>query len=306
MTFMELLRAKWDEGKFVCVGLDPAYGKIPEMFKPALEPSLEEKASVIEEFAKAIADATHDVVCAFKPNRAFYARFGWAGIRAVENVCAHIAQTYPDVPLIYDAKFGDIGNTNDGYVDETFGINGANAVTVHPYMGKTSLKPFLDEFGKGIFVLCRTSNDDANEFQHRGLWPTREEINSIGLHPRDYRDTIPDPLPLYQLVAYNVATKWNTNGNCALVVGATATRELAAVRKIVGDMPILIPGVGAQGGKVEDVVPVGIDSNGQGIIINLSRSVLQASGGDDFAEAAVAEVISVNDDILRRIAKTRG
>jgi orotidine-5'-phosphate decarboxylase len=282
MSFMELLQGKWDEGKYVCVGLDPDFTKIPDHIKTMIDgPAADVPIQAIENFCFDIIDATYDVVAAYKPNAAFFERYGWKGVQLLEDLVAYIKQTYSDVPVILDAKRGDIGNTNDGYVEAAFGQIGADAITVHPYMGQESLRPFLDRADKGIFVLCRTSNPGAGEFQD-------EDLGSA---------------VLYERVAMHIADSWNVNGNCAVVVGATAPDELAAVRKLVGDIPILIPGVGAQGGKIEDVVPVGINSAGQGILINLSRNVLYASGGEDFTVAARLIVEESNDAILAAGAK---
>lgn len=289
MSFMELLQAKWDEGKFVCVGLDPDYSKIPQHIKDMYpltkdddaEAIIIAKVAAIEIFLFEIIDLTANFVCAYKPNAAFFERYGWQGVQLLEKVIDYIKSHCEDVPVILDAKRGDIGNTNDGYVEAAFDVMGADAITVHPYMGQESLKPFLDRADKGVIVLCRTSNSGAGEFQN-------EDLGNAAL---------------YEQVAINVAKSWNKNGNCAVVVGATAPEELASVRKLVGDIPILIPGVGAQGGKIEDVVPVGVNSRSQGILINLSRNVLYASPGEDYAMAARLIVEQSNDAILTAGAK---
>jgi orotidine-5'-phosphate decarboxylase len=291
---MDMLQTKWDEGKFVCVGLDPDYSKIPDLLKAKVSGSNHKshKAEVITNFCQSIVDATHDYVLAYKPNSAFFERYGWEGMLALENVIAYIKHKYPDVPVILDAKRGDIGNTNDGYVEAAFEIMNADAITVHGYMGQESLKPFLDRADKGVIVLCRTSNPGAGEFQN-----FLSEFVSHGVRESE---------PLYQSVAHRVSNFWNDNANCAVVVGATAPEELAEVRRIVGDMPILLPGIGAQGGDLEKTVLAGINSKGDGIIVNLSRSVLYASAEDNFADAAVAEVIKINDAIRELIATTKG
>lgn len=289
MSFMELLQAKWDEGKFVCVGLDPDYSKIPQHIKDMYPLTKDDdaeaitiaKVAAIEIFLFEIIDLTANFVCAYKPNAAFFERYGWQGVQLLEKVIDYIKSYCEDVPVILDAKRGDIGNTNDGYVEAAFDVMGADAITVHPYMGQESLKPFLDRADKGVIVLCRTSNSGAGEFQN-------EDLGNAAL---------------YEQVAINVAKSWNKNGNCAVVVGATAPEELASVRKLVGDIPILIPGVGAQGGKIEDVVPVGVNSRSQGILINLSRNVLYASPGEDYAMAARLIVEQSNDAILTAGAK---
>jgi orotidine-5'-phosphate decarboxylase len=196
----------------------------------------------------------------------------------------------PDVPVILDVKLADIGNTNEGYAREAFDYYKADAMTVHPYLGKEALQPFLDRKDKGIFVLCRTSNPGAGEFQDRFVNLTPAEIDEWGLMPGTR-------LPLYQLVAYRVSREWNTNDNCGLVVGATYPEELRQVRGIVGDMPLLIPGIGAQGGDVEATVNAGRDSHGHGMIINSSRSIIFASAGPNYTEAARQEAQKLHDMI---------
>ena len=199
-------------------------------------------------FNKKIIDATHDLVCAYKPNTAFYESRGVAGIEALKQTCDYLRKTYPEIVLIVDAKRGDIGNSNEAYAKFAFDYLGADAITLHPYLGKEALKPFLDRKEKGSVILCRTSNPGAGEFQD----------------------------DMYKKVAEHVAKEWNSNDNCALVVGAPYPAELAIVRRIVGDMPFLIPGIGAQGGDLEKTVKAGVDSTGKNAIINASRSIIFA------------------------------
>ncbi len=225
MDFLDKLKNKWNEDKFVCVGLD--------------------KGSF--EFDKTIIDQTSDLVCTYKPNAAFYKEAD------LQKTVSYIQTTYPDIPIILDAKRGDIGNSNEAYVKAIFDDLGVDAVTVHPYLGSESLQPFLDRKGKGIIILVKTSNQGAGEFQ----------------------DLIVDGKPLYQLVAEHVKD-WNKNNNCGVVVGATYPEELKKVREIVGDMPILIPGIGAQGGDLKASLENGLDSNKQGVIINSSRGIIFA------------------------------
>lgn len=273
-TFTEKLQNRWSRVGFLAVGLDPEISKIPEAIKTE-NASLEERLFV---FNREIIDATADLVCAYKPNSAFYEAEGSAGFSALKRTIAYIKETYPDIPVILDAKRADIGSTNAGYVKSAFDVLGADAITVHPYLGREALQPFLDRKEKGIIVLVRTSNEGAGEFQ----------------------DLPVGARPLYQEVAHHVANTWNTNGNCLVVVGATYPEELREVRALVGDMPILIPGVGAQGGDVSKAVSLGKNSNGSGIIISTSRVVLYASTEADFADAArksaqklVAEISAV-------------
>ena len=269
MSFRDRLEARWDRGLFACIGLDPVWDRLPvDITAPAgSDPSREARAAGMARFCSAIVDATAHVACAFKPNAAFFEAEGAPGLAALETVVRHIRTVAPDVPVIYDAKRGDIGSTNQGYADHAFDQLGADAVTVHPYLGEEALRPFLDRRDRGTIVLVRTSNPGGGEFQDL----------SVGGEP------------LYRVVARRVAQHWNGNGNCAVVVGATYPDELAAVRAIVGDMPILIPGIGAQGGDLRRTVAAGRDARGRGMIVSASRSILYASRGDDFAAAARAE-----------------
>jgi orotidine-5'-phosphate decarboxylase len=260
-TFVSKLEQCWEQGNFVCIGLDSDHDRIPVSVKSI--GSVEEALFV---FNRDIIDATYGLVCAYKPNAAFYEAQGDEGFRALIRTVHYIRETYPDIPIILDAKRADIGSTNLGYVKAAFDIIGVDAITVHPYLGKEALAPFLARREKGIIVLAKTSNPGSAEFQNLLVGDSQE--------------------PLYQVVARSVANTWNTNGNCALVVGATYPGELKKVRAIVGDMPILIPGIGAQGGEVDATVTAGKDSRGWGMIINSSRDIIFASRENDFAQAA--------------------
>jgi orotidine-5'-phosphate decarboxylase len=273
--FNQLLRAKWDEEKFLCVGLDPDIAKMPGGVRGK---SAEER---IVAFNRAIIDATKDLVCAFKPNNAFFEAHGEEGWRALKATTGYIREQAPEVPVILDAKRADIGNTNNGYARMAFDILEADAITVHPYLGAEAIRPFLERAEKGIIVLCRTSNPGAHEFQ---------DIEVGGE-------------PLYKKVAEHVASDWNTNGNCGLVVGATYPAELSEVRAVAPELPFLIPGIGAQGGDLEASVKAGKDADGKGIIVNASRAVLYASNGEDFAEAARKKVEEYNGAIRAALVK---
>ena len=275
--FRALLEARWDAGLFVAVGLDPDWDRLPAPLRAAAgpDPSDDAKAAAVLAFCTAIVDATADLACAFKPNAAFFERFGAPGVAALGAVLRHARAVAPAVPVIYDAKRGDIGSTNAGYIEDAFDRLGADAITVHPYLGAESLRPFLDRADRGIIVLVRTSNPGSGEFQ---ALPVAGE-------------------PLYRAVARRVAEHWNGNRNCAVVVGATYPEELAAVRAIVGDMPILIPGIGAQGGNLRLTVKAGRDARGRGMIINSSRGIIYASAGDDFAAGARAETLRLTQEI---------
>lgn len=272
--FISLLKQRWQDGYAVCVGLDSDYEQLPAVVKKA--DSIEE---AIFTFNREIIDATHDLVCAYKPNIAFYEAHGDAGYRALIRTVHYMKKTYSHLPVILDAKRADIGSTNAGYVAAVFDVIGADAVTVHPYLGKEALAPFLAREEKGILVLVKTSNPGSGELQDLLVGEEQE--------------------PLYQVVARHVAQSWNVHGNCAIVVGATYPAELARVRSIVGDMPILIPGIGTQGGEVAATVSAGKNSRGQGMIIGASRSIIFASRGIDFAQAARRATEQLDEEIRR-------
>lgn len=272
--FMDLYRARAALGKAVCVGLDLKFELFPEFLR-------HRKAPVdvrLYDFAEGIIDKTHDIALAFKPNIAFYKAYGQAGLSALARIIAFIHEVAPDVPVILDVKEGDIDSTNLGYVHSAFELFGADAVTVHPYLGAEALQPFLAREEKGIIVLCRTSNKGGGEFQDLMVRAPGEETYA----------------PLYQYVARRVAKHWNQHGNCALVVGATYPEELGQVRQIAPDIPLLIPGIGAQGGDVEATVRNGRDANGQGMIINSSRGII-------YAEDPRAEALRL-DGLIRQFA----
>lgn len=264
MEFKNKLKKKWDEGKFVCVGLDPIMEKLPQAVNGSFF-----------EFNKAIIDATHDIVLSYKPNSAFYEAQGERGIFQLQQTVQYILKNYPEISIILDAKRGDIGSTNEGYVTFAFEYLGVDAITMHPYLGREAIQPFLDRKDKGIIILCKTSNPGAGEFQ----------------------DLKFDNKFLYQIVAEQVIKEWNTNGNICFVVGGTYPEEFKIIRKIVGDVPLLIPGIGAQGGDLENTVKNGKNSKNQGMIINSSRGIIFASNGADFAEAARREAEKLNDQI---------
>ena len=257
MAFIADLRKRWaNSGSLVCVGLDPEPGKFPAKF--AADPD------AIFSFCRDIADATSEYVCCFKPQIAHFAAHGAEG--ALQRLIAHIHTAHPGIPVILDAKRGDIGSTAQQYAAEAFDRYAADAVTANPYLGRDSVQPFLDRADKGVVILCRTSNPGAGDLQ----------------------DLSVDGKPLYQRVAEKVAHEWNGHGNCALVVGATWPEQLREVRAIVGEVPFLVPGVGAQGGDVEAVVNNAKSADGTGLIVSSSRAVLYASNGGDYAQAAAA------------------
>ncbi|TSC81773.1 MAG: orotidine-5'-phosphate decarboxylase [Parcubacteria group bacterium Gr01-1014_20] len=284
-NYHELQKARWEEGLFVCIGLDTDPEKVPAHRRSALV------ESTMLHFNCDIVDATRDIVSAYKPNTAFYKAHGSAGIRALQATTHYINLKAPDVPVILDDKSGDIGNTNNGHVKFAFEYCNADALTINPYVGRMALEPFLANGEKGFFILCRTSNPGAGEFQDL---PVQTEWAPDGT------------MFLYEYVAFRAAKDWNEINNCGVVVGATVPDELLKVRQLVGDMPILIPGVGAQGGDLEAILKVCRDSTGQGMIINISRSAIYASSGPDFADRARDEVVRMNQIIQRTLGITKG
>jgi orotidine-5'-phosphate decarboxylase len=272
--FVVALEQRWQVGHFVCVGLDPEWSRLPAVIKEGRTPE-----EALYAFGIEIITTTHDLVCAYKPNIAFYEALGDEGLRALTRTIEYSKTHYPDIPVILDAKRADIGSTNQGYVSAAFELMQADAITVHPYLGKEALAPFLQRKDKGIIVLVKTSNPGSSELQNLPVDASGE--------------------PLYLVVARNVAQQWNEHGNCALVVGATYPQELKRVREAVGDMPLLIPGIGAQGGDVAATVTAARDSRGWGMIINSSRGIIYASSAADFAEAARKAVAKLNDEIHR-------
>lgn len=269
MEFMQRLRQRWHEANtLVCVGLDPEPAKFPARFR--------DDPDAVFSFCRDIVDATAGFVCCFKPQVAHFAALGAED--ALQRLIAHVHDAHPGIPVILDAKRGDIGSTARHYAAEAFDRYGADAVTANPYLGHDSVLPFLERAGKGVVILCRTSNPGATDFQ--------DIVASDGL-------------PLYQHVAEVVAREWNANGNCMLVVGATWPEQLHEVRAIVGDLPFLVPGVGAQGGDVEAVVKNAKTADGTGLVVSSSRAILYASSGDDYAEAAATAAQALRDEINR-------
>ncbi|MGC3981379.1 MAG: orotidine-5'-phosphate decarboxylase [Steroidobacteraceae bacterium] len=266
MNFISKLRAAWaSSNSLFCVGLDPDPAKLPVMLRG--------RPQAVFEFNKAIIDATHDLVCAYKPQIAYFA--AQSAEDQLLQTMEYLRTQYPHIPLILDAKRGDIGSTAEQYAQEAFARYHADAVTVNPYLGSDSITPFTRHADKGVVILCRTSNPGAQDLQDLNI----------------------DGKPLYAHLAHKVATQWNAHGNCLLVVGATWPEQMRAVRAVVGDMPLLVPGVGAQGGDVKAMVTAGKTADGTGLVINSSRAVLYASAGDDFAQAARKVAQASRDEI---------
>ena len=266
MKFIDkLLDASRRNNSWLCIGLDP-------------DPELMPEVDVLQ-FNKAIIEATSDLVCAYKPNLAFYESLGPEGLAVLEKTIKCIPG---DIPVIGDAKRGDIGNTAKAYARALFSVLGFDAATVNPYLGFDSIEPFINHQDKGVFILCRTSNKGAVDFQ----------------------DLLTDGLPLYEAVARK-AKEWNTHGNIGLVVGATYPEELQKVRSICPEMPLLIPGIGAQGGDLAAAVGHGADAQGEKAIINVSRQILYASREKDFDRAARTVTEKIRNQINDHRNKAR-
>ena len=266
MNALEKYNARVDAtGSLVCVGLDADmdHPKFPEHLRSLKNPQFE--------FCKLIIDETHSFVSAYKPNFAFFEANGSKGYDELEMVAHYLRDNRPDIFRIADAKRGDIGNTNRGYVKSIFDNMEFDAITLSPYMGRESLMNFLEREDKASIILCRTSNPGAGELQDKHLVDSMEK-------------------ELFKNIAVNVADDWNTLGNCMLVTGATYPEELRIIRKLVGDMTLLVPGIGAQGGDVEKTVKAGLNSEGKGMIINSSRGII-------FSEDPSAEAKKLRDTI---------
>ncbi|GIW64664.1 MAG: orotidine 5'-phosphate decarboxylase [Patescibacteria group bacterium] len=251
---------------FICVGLDSDLEKITEKFKAKKYPQYS--------FNKYIINKTFDLVCSYKLNTSFYEAIGHQGIYELKLTCDYLREKYPEIPIIIDAKRADIGNTNRGYVDFVFKYLQADAVTVNPYLGSEALKPFLEMKDKGIIILCKTSNEGSGEIQNLKL---KVKSQKLKIPPKTAGKQKFKKLNLYQYLAYQVVNKWNKNKNCLLVIGATYPRQLKEIRSIVGDdIWFLVPGIGSQGGDINQVLKKGLNKNGKGLIINISRSVIFA------------------------------
>jgi len=268
MTFMQQLSAAWQKNdSLLCVGLDPDPAKFPAHLKG--------RDDAILEFCKTIVDSTADLVCSFKPQIAYF-----AARRAedqLEALIEHIHTAHPGIPVILDAKRGDIGSTAEQYAVEAFERFKADAITVNPYMGRDSVEPYLAYPDKGVILLCRTSNPGGSDLQFLDVGGEK----------------------LFERVARLVASEWNTTGQCALVVGATFPAEIARVRDLTGDLPLLVPGIGAQGGDIEATVKAGRTAAGTGLMINSSRAILYAGQGEDFGTAARQAAQDTRDAINR-------
>lgn len=268
-AFLERLdRACEANQSLVCVGLDPEPGRLP--------------VPDVLDFNKAIIDATADLVCAYKPNLSFYEALGIPGLQALEETVRHIRKTAPDAQLIADAKRGDGGPSAEAYAKAMFQVWDFDVVTVNPWGGGETLRPFLQDESRGVYIWCRGSYASAADLQDLPV------------------DSPHGKVPLYAHLA-RTSLEWNSNGNVGLVVGATVPEQLATVRSICPDVPFLIPGIGAQGGDLEASVKLGTDSRGRRAVINSSRAIIYASAGADFAEAARRATMELKDAINRAL-----
>lgn len=248
MTFLQKLQNQIKtSNSLICVGLDPVLENLPEIFQSKKYPFFE--------FNKFIIKKTSKHVCAYKPNSAFYESKGDHGIKELKLSCNYLQKNYPQIPIILDAKRGDIGHTNEAYKKYIFKFLKVDAVTLNPYLGIGSLQTFLDEKNKGLFILTKTSNPESDEFQNL-------EINNKAI---------------WQIVAETTVDKFNQNNNCMLVIGATYPQQLKKIRKLTPDIFFLIPGIGTQGGNLETTLKFGLDQNKSGLIINSSRGVIYAN-----------------------------
>ncbi len=269
-NFLSMLQERWESSQsMLCVGLDPDTERFPDFI-------LKQECPIFT-FNQAIIDATHMYVCAFKPQIAHYSALGAED--ELEMTIDYIKEFYPDIPVILDAKRNDIGETAEKYAMEAFERYGADAVTVNPYLGADSLQPFINHKDYGVFVLCHTSNAGA------------AEIQGLNVHGK----------PLYEHIA-NMAVGLNKHKNVGLVVGATQIDALRKVRSLAGDMPILVPGIGAQGGDLNAVLEAGRAASGYGLIINASRSILYAGKGQDFVKAAAREAENIRNATRVRVS----
>lgn len=272
MNFIKkLLAASRKNESLLCVGLDP-------------DPKLMPKINIFE-FNREIIDATSDLVCAYKPNLAFYEALGIEGLRALGKTLAYIPK---GIPTIGDGKRGDIASSSEAYARALFETFGFDAATVNPYLGYDSIAPFIAYTDRGIFILCKTSNEGSADFQ-----------DSLYSKPGETAGT-----PLFEMVAQK-AKEWNIHGNVGLVVGATYPEQLKRIREICPELPLLIPGIGTQGGDLALVVKYGVDAEGEKAVINCSRQILYASRGKDFAEAARREALRLRDQINQHLANRR-
>lgn len=288
-NFFTSIKHNWEKrNTLACVGLDSEYLRLPDSVKVSGNTRKEQITKSLLQFNKEIIDSTSDLVCCYKLQFAFYAAEGEGGIDGLKQTINYIHTSYPSIPVILDAKRADIGSTAEKYAVELFDVFNADAATLSPLFGRESCEPFLKLKEKGLFFLCHTSNPGAAEFQD--LMVTQGiESETAGTK------TSKKLMPLYQYIAAKIDREWNENGNCALIVGATYPEQLSAVRSLVGDLTILVPGLGKQEGDAKAAILAGKDSQGCGMIVSSSRGIIYASENSDFAVAARRSAIEFRD-----------
>ena len=299
MIFLEKLESEIEKNNsLLSIGLEPDPDKIPKHLFSLEDP--------LFEFNKAIIDATHDLVCAYKPQIATYSALGVEGLKSLLKTVSYLKKHHPDIPLILDAKRGDIARTSEKYAKEAFDVIGADAVTVNPYLGLDALEPFLQRKEKGIIILCRTSNLSASDFQDLLIYPSSDpdlsgESRSNSSRQDRYQmvtrqaRTISSYEPLYIKIAKKVV-EWNEKyRNCLMVIGATWPEQLKEVRKIAPEMFFLVPGIGTQRGDLQKTLKYGLTKNGSGLIIHSSSAIIYASSEKNFAQKAKDEAKKVSD-----------
>ncbi len=302
--FRQLLESRWADGQLVCVGLDPVESKIETIFANTIKPS-----DFVNIFLKKIVDSTHDLVAAYKPNRAFFTRPG--GMVTLRNIIAYIHKVAPAIPVILDCKVGDIGNSNLGYIEEVFEYFNADACTVNGSLGQDTWQSLLDRPEKGVLALCRTSNSGAAKNYDQQVvvpWTEWKDLHANGAPDNGNWQTTEWGIlmPKHEHIALDVAYNWNSNNNCGLVVGATAPEQLANVRGLAPNITILAPGIGTQGGDLEQTIRRGARKDGGGLIVNSSSAVLYKSSGPDFDLKARNEVeifnISTKQALIKEVS----
>jgi orotidine-5'-phosphate decarboxylase len=269
-NFTDLLHAQWQTGHVISVGLDPEVERLPaELRKCSPEDG-------VVEFLRRVIVATATDAGAYKPNAAHFEALGPNGFAVLRTIVQMVNDLAPNTPVIFDAKRADIGNTNEKYAEATFDHLGADAITVHPYLGPEAMRPFLERKNNGVIVLARTSNPGAGRYQ----------------------DLQTEGMPLYQYIARDVAEHWNTYGNCGLVVGATYPDEMKKVRAVAPNLPILVPGIGAQGGDITATIENGMLPDGSGLLLHAGRSLLYAfENGGTVQEATAGAMQALMDEI---------
>lgn len=266
---------RWQQKAFVCVGLDIDVEKLPSSLA-----SIADVEDRVKQFIYTIVHSTHNYACAYKLNSAHYERLGSIGFDVMKAIIAHIHDTHPGIPVILDAKRGDIDTTNAYYAKAIFDELGADAITVHPYMGRQSLLPFLVRQDKGVVIMASNSTPGAEEFQD--VFVSDERI------------------PLYEYICRHAASEWNENGNCIVTASALDAEKLRSIRSTIGEMPILVLGVGAQGGDAAKCMQTGQAKHSLGLIIHASRSILYASRKQDYSEAASKATRKLNEVISQK------